>query len=224
MVQSPAAVWVDASGRMVEKLAGLQATTIIFSKAALHHYLRGFAVKKNLPCRLPYRPPGWTIAGVATSGMVEAATIGVVETNGTTTSGDGQEEVPPAATTTSGDGQEEVPATATIGVVVPAATTSGDGQEEVPAASGMVMTGVAGNRKFLKLCSCSCMLFTMIQFDELTLSCSMILIGGFFFLIFFLSRSMSKWNHDGWHQDGWEDDGWNNDGHDFGWKSDSFKS
>jgi len=35
---------------------------------------------------------------------------------------------------------------------------------------------------------------------------------------------MSKWNHDGWHQDGWEDDGWNNDGHDFGWKSDSFKS
>jgi len=145
MVKSPAAVWVDASGRMVEKLAGLQATTIIFSKAALHHYLRGFAVKKNLPCRLPYRPPGWTIAGVATSGMVEAATIGVVETNGTTTSGDGQEEVPPAATTTSGDGQEEVPATATIGVVVPAATTSGDGQEEVPAASGMVMTGVAGN-------------------------------------------------------------------------------
>jgi len=111
----------------------------------------GFAVlRKNKRISLLRRLPGWTIAGVVTSGTVGAAA--------TTTSGIGQEEAA-AATTTSGDGLAEAAAT-TTGVVETNGTTttttiSGDGREEAAATTGVevarTMTGVAGNRKF---CTC----------------------------------------------------------------------
>ena len=55
------------------------------------------------------------------------------------------------------------------------------------------------------------------KLDDLTL----LACHDFDFDLILLSRSMSKWNHDGWHQDGWQDDGWNDDGHNqVGWKGD----
>jgi len=111
------------------------------------------------------RLPGWTIAGVVTSGTVGAAAttsgIGQEEINGTTTtSGIGQEVT--NGTTTSGDGLVEAAATSGVGPEEAAATTgvvetngtttiiiSGDGREEAAATTGVevarTMTGVAGN-------------------------------------------------------------------------------
>jgi len=114
----------------------------------------GFAVlRKNKRISLLRRLPGWTIAGVVTSGTVGAAAatsgIGQEEINGTTTSGDGLAE----AITISGDGLVEAAAT-TTGVVETNGTTttttiSGDGREEAAATTGVevarTMTGVAGN-------------------------------------------------------------------------------
>mmetsp|Transcript_9718 Transcript_9718/g.19620 ORF Transcript_9718/g.19620 Transcript_9718/m.19620 type:complete len:143 (-) Transcript_9718:244-672(-) len=55
------------------------------------------------------------------------------------------------------------------------------------------------------------------KLDDLTL----LVCHDFDLVLHLLSRSMSKWNHDGWHQDGWQDDGWNDDGHNqMGWKGD----
>jgi len=95
----------------------------------------GFAavrVQKNQRVTLLSRLPGWTIAGVVTSGTVGAAT--------TTTSGDGQAEA--AATTT---GVVETNGTTTTTTT----TISGDGREEAAATTGVevarTMTGVAGN-------------------------------------------------------------------------------
>jgi len=112
----------------------------------------GFAVlRKKKRISLLRRLPGWTIAGVVTSGTVGAAAtsgIGQEEINGTTTSGDGLAE----AITISGDGLVE--AAATTGVVETNGTTttttiSGDGREEAAATTGVevarTMTGVAGN-------------------------------------------------------------------------------
>ena len=105
----------------------------------------GFAVMMRLTAllnRLLPRLPGWTIAGVVTSGTVEAKTAGMEEA----ISGDGPEEA------ISGDGPEEAAATTTAGMEE---AISGDGAEGIYGATttggGQVrtMTGVAMNRKFL---------------------------------------------------------------------------
>jgi len=122
----------------------------------------GFAVMMRLTAllnRLLPRLPGWTIAGVVTSGTVEAKTAGMEEAISgdgpeEAISGDGPEEA--AATTTagmeeaiSGDGPEEAAATTTTAGMEGA--ISGDGAEGIYGATTMgdgqvrTMTGVAMN-------------------------------------------------------------------------------